>query len=54
VIRFFDIFEGLTPKKGLCLKKSNKPTISLEMEIEKYHLRQSAKTVPLFKTGEVR
>jgi len=31
-------------KKG----KSKKPTFS-EKEIEKWHLRQSAKTVPLFK-----
>jgi len=32
----------------LSLKKSNKPVISSENEIEKWHLRQSAKTVPLF------
>jgi len=32
-------------------RKSNKPTISSENEIEMWHLRQSAKTVLLFKTN---
>jgi len=35
-------------------ESQTKPTISSENEIEKGHLRQSAKTVPFFKTGEVR
>jgi len=37
------------------VKKEVKQTypICLENEIEKWHLRQSAKTVPPFKTGKV-
>jgi len=34
--------------------KSNKPTISAENEIEKWHFSLSAKMEPLFKTGKVR
>jgi len=39
-------FEGLTPKNGLRTKrKSKQPNIYLENEIEKWYLRQLAKTV---------
>jgi len=54
-IRFLDIFEGLTPINDLRTKrKSKKPTISSENEIEKWHLWQSARTVQPFKRGKVR
>jgi len=45
----FWYFFSLTPINDLRIKKkSNEPTISPENEIEKWHLRQPAKTVPLF------
>jgi len=49
--RFLKIFfEYFTPENDLRTKrKSDKPHISSEKEIEKWPLRQSAKTVPLSK-----
>jgi len=48
---FLIFFECLMTKSTK--EKSSKPTICSEKEFEKWHLRQSSKTVTLFKPGKV-
>jgi len=55
LILISDFLIFLMPKNDLRTEiKSNKPIISSENGIEKWHLRQSAKTVAIFKSGRVR
>jgi len=51
IVGFFYFCERLTPKNDERTKRtSTKPTLSSEIEIEKWHLTQLAKTLPFFKT----